>query len=58
MRIEVDMSDFATGRVLSMKYKIVWWRSVAYISKSLNRMERNYEIYNKKILVIIRKLEN
>ena len=34
------------------------WRSVAYLSKSLNEMERNYEIHNKEILVIIRELEN
>ena len=58
MRIKVDMSDFVTERVLSMKCKNVWWRFIAYISKSLNRMERNYEIYNKKILVVIRELEN
>jgi len=31
---------------------------VAFLSKSLNEMERNYEIHNKKILAIIRGLEN
>jgi len=31
---------------------------VAYLSKSLNETERNYEIHNKKMLVIIRELEN
>jgi len=34
------------------------WRPVAYLSKSLNKMERNYEIYDKEILVVIRGLEN
>ena len=34
------------------------WKPVAYLSKSLNEMERNYEIYNKKILAIIKRLEN
>ena len=34
------------------------WRSVAYLLKSLNEMERNYEIHNKEKLVIIRELEN
>ena len=31
---------------------------MAYLSKLLNEMERNYEIYDKKMLVIIRGLEN
>jgi len=31
---------------------------VAYLSKSLNETERNYEIHNKKMLVVIRELEN
>jgi len=34
------------------------WRPVAYLSKSLNEIERNYEIHNKKMLAIIRELEN
>jgi len=33
------------------------WRLVAFLSKSLNEMERNYEIHNKKMLAIIRGLE-
>ncbi len=57
MRIETDASDFAMGGVLSMKYEDEKWRPVAYISKSLNEAERNYEIHNKKMLVIIRCLE-
>jgi len=31
---------------------------MAYLSKSLNKTERNYEIYNKKMLAIIRGLGN
>ena len=34
------------------------WRPVAFLSKSLNKTERNYEIYDKKMLAIIRGLEN
>ena len=33
------MSDFAMGGVLLMKYEDKKWRSVAYISKSLNKAE-------------------
>jgi len=57
MRVEADASDFATGRVLSMKYEDEKWRPVAYISKSLNEAEKNYEIHDKEMLVIIWCLE-
>ena len=57
MRVEADASDFVTGRVLSMKCEDEKWRLVAYISKSLNEAERNYEIRDKEMLVIIRCLE-
>ena len=53
MRVEVDISDFATGGVLSMKCKDEKWRPVAYISKLLNEAERNYEIHDKEMLAII-----
>ena len=33
------------------------WRLVAFLSKSLNETERNYEIHDKEMLVIIRELE-
>ncbi len=33
-------------------------RPVAYFSKSLNEIERNYNIHDKKMLVVIRRLEN
>jgi len=35
-----------------------WWRPVAYLSKSLNKTERIYKIYNKKMLAVIKGLEN
>ena len=58
MRMEVNILDYATEGVLSMKYKDGRWRLVAYLSKSLNEMERNYEIYDKEMLAVIRGLEN
>ena len=33
------------------------WRPVAFLSKSLNKTERNYEIHDKEMLAIIRGLE-
>ncbi len=46
------------GRVLSMEYEDGRWRPVAFLSKSLNITERNYKIYDKKMLAVIRELEN
>jgi len=33
------------------------WRLVTFISKSLSDTERNYEIYNKKMLAVVRYLK-
>ena len=56
-RVEADTSSYATGGVLSMKCFDKLWRPVAFISKSLSDTERNYEIYNKEMLVVVRCLE-
>ena len=52
------MLDYMMGGVLSMEGKNGLWRPVAFFSKSLNKTERNYEIHDKEMLVIIRELEN
>ena len=56
--MEVDVSDYTTGDILSMKCEYGKWRPVAYLSKSLDETERNYKIHNKEILVVIQRLEN
>jgi len=35
----------------------VRWRPVAYISKLLNKIEKNYEIHDKEMLAVIRGLK-
>ena len=57
MRVEADASDYATEGVLSAKCENSKWRPVAFISKSLNITEQNYEIHDKEILAVIRYLE-
>ena len=52
-RIEVDASDFAMGGILSQQQKDETWRPIAFISKSLNSTERNYEIYDKEMLAVM-----
>ena len=56
--MEVDMLNYAMGGVLYMECKDRRQRPVAFLSKSLNKTERNYKIYDKKMLMIIRELEN
>ena len=56
--MEVNALDYITGGILSMECKDGRWRPVAFLSKSLNKTKRNYKIYNKKMLAVIRELEN
>jgi len=57
-RIEADSSDFATGAVLSQQSTADGkWHPVAFYSKSLSSVERNYEIHDKEMLAIICALE-
>ena len=58
IRMEVDALDYTIGGVLSVECENKLWRLVAFLSKSLNEMERNYEIHDKEMLAIIRGLEN
>ena len=58
MKMEVDVSDYATEGMLSMKREDRLWRPVAFLSKFLNETERNYEIHDKEMLVIIWGLES
>jgi len=57
MRMEVNGLDYATGGVLSMECENGLWRLVAFLSKPLNEIERNYEIHDKEMLAIVRGLE-
>jgi len=57
-RIEADSSDFASGAVLSQQLpREEKWHPVAFYSKSLSPVERNYEIHDKEMLAIIHALE-
>ena len=58
MRMKVDVSDYTTEGVSFIEYEDGLWRPVAFLSKSLNETERNYEIHDKEMLAIIRGLEN
>jgi len=56
-RVEANMSNYATGGILSIKCSDEMWKPVAFIFKSLSNTERNYEIHDKEMLAVIRCLE-
>lgn len=58
IEVEVDASNFATGGVLSQKGDNGLWHPIAYRSETMNAPERNYEIYGKEFIAIIRALED
>ena len=58
IRIEIDTLDYVTGGVLFMEYEDRKQRSVAFLLKYLNEIEKNYDIYDKEMLTVIRRLEN
>ena len=52
----MDASNLATGGMLSQKQTDGTWRLVDYISKGLSSAEKNYDVYNKEFLAVIRAL--
>jgi hypothetical protein len=57
-RLEADGSSIATGAVLSQQnVDDNVWHPVAFLSKALNPVKRNYEIHDTEMLAIIRGLE-
>jgi hypothetical protein len=57
-RLEANGSSIATGAVLSQQnVNNNVWHPIAFLSKALNLVERNYEIYDTEMLAIIRGLE-
>lgn len=56
-RVEADSSNYATGAVLSQESDDGKWHPVAFLSKSLSSVERNYDVHDKELLAIIRALE-
>ena len=56
-QLKTDASGHATGAILSQLCNDEKWHPVGFTSKSLSLAERNYTIYNKELLSVIRGLE-
>ena len=54
-RVEMDVSGHTIGGVLSQEQDGKW-KPIAFLSRMMQPVERNYEIYNKKLLVIVEAL--
>ena len=56
-QIEADASKYASGAVLTQMDSNGDRHPVAFLSKTFTETERNYEIYDRELLGIIRALE-
>src|SRR5260221_401768 len=56
-RLECDASNFTTGAVLSQQQEDRLFHLIGFMSKSFSNMERNYQIHDKEMLVIMCTLE-
>ena len=54
-RVETDISGHAIGGVLSQEQDRKW-KPIAFLSRTMQPAERNYEIYNKELLAIVEAL--
>jgi len=55
IRVEIDTLGHAIKGVLSQKQEGKW-KPIAFLSKTMQLAERNYEIYDKKLLAIVKAL--
>jgi len=55
--LECVTSKYASGAILSQMDQNGEKRPVAFLSKSFNQAERNYEVYDRELLAVIRALE-
>ena len=54
-RVETDTLEYAIGEVLSQKQEGKW-KLIAFLSRTMQPAERNYEIYDKELLAIVEAL--
>ena len=56
-RVKADSSNYTLSTVLSQKQNGIW-QLIVFRSQSLNLTERNYEIYDKEMLVIVEAIKD
>ncbi len=56
--LEVDASSFAIGATLSQQDEWQRWHPVAFYSETLSEAERNYDVYDRELLAIVKSLRH
>ncbi len=56
--LEVDASNYAIGATLNQQDELNRWHPVAYYSTTLSETERNYDIYDKELLAVVKLLRH
>jgi len=56
--LEVDASSFAIGATLNQQDERKRWHPVAYYSETLSEAERNYNVYDRELLAIVKSLKH
>ncbi len=56
--LEVDASSFMIGTTLSQQDERQRWHPVAYFSETLSEAERNYNVYDRELLAIVKSLQH
>ena len=54
-RVDMVTSEHAIGGVLSQEQEGKW-KPIVFLSRTMQLVERNYEIYNKELLAIVKAL--
>jgi len=54
-QVEIDTLGHVIGRVLSQEQEGKW-KPIAFLSRIMQPVERNYEIYDKKLLAVVEAL--
>jgi len=57
MWLETDASGYNIGEVLSQQQEDSSWRPITYLSKAMNETKRNYKIYDRELLAIMKGLK-
>jgi len=56
--MEVDASSFTIGATLSQQDERQRWHPIAYFSETLSKAERNYNVYDRELLTIVKSLRH
>ncbi len=56
--LEVDASSFTIGATLSQQDEWKRWHLVAYFLETLSEAERNYDVYDRELLAIVKSLRH